>query len=109
VTGVRTKTAARSNATCLPLPLGSGAPGNWQTAALRTDQGILVDDRLQTSDPSIYSAGDVAQVFDPFSKYVLDSLWGLARGRGRWRGQTWPGERPAIVNRSPSTSHAWPA
>ncbi|HEY5574355.1 MAG TPA: FAD-dependent oxidoreductase [Anaerolineales bacterium] len=57
------------------------------TAGLKTDRGILVDERLQTSHPDIFAAGDVAQVYDPFTeKYVLDSLWGPAREQGRMAG-----------------------
>jgi 3-phenylpropionate/trans-cinnamate dioxygenase ferredoxin reductase subunit len=35
-------------------------------AALSIDNGILVDERLQTSVPSIFAAGDVANVAHPF-------------------------------------------
>lgn len=50
-----------------------------EAAGLRIDKGILVDDRMQTSQADIYAAGDVAQVFDPsLGRAIIDSLWGPA-------------------------------
>ena len=50
---------------------------------LEIDRGILVDEFLQTSAKDIFAAGDVAQVYDPFTgKSILDSLWGPARSQG---------------------------
>jgi len=60
---------------------------------IQTDRGIIVNERLQTSEPDIYAAGDVAQVYDPVSgSYVLDSLWGLARNQGTVAGLNMAGE-----------------
>ncbi len=51
--------------------------------SLEIDRGILVDEFLQTSTKDIFAAGDVAQVYDPFTgKSILDSLWGPARSQG---------------------------
>jgi len=36
-----------------------------QSAGLKTDSGILVDEFLRTGDPSIYAAGDAANFFNP--------------------------------------------
>jgi len=36
-----------------------------QSAGVETDNGILVDEFLRTSDPAIYAAGDVANFFNP--------------------------------------------
>ena len=56
-------------------------------AGIKTDRGILVDQYLRTSAPDIFAAGDVAQVYDPFSgKSSLDSLWGPARDQGTTAG-----------------------
>ena len=64
-----------------------------KAAGLRVDRGILVNECLQTSDPDIFAAGDVAQVFDPFSgKSILDSLWGPAREQGRIAGLNMAGQ-----------------
>lgn len=53
-------------------------------SGLACERGILVNEYMQTSQPDIYAAGDVAQVFDPASgKHLLDSLWNPAREQGR--------------------------
>jgi NADPH-dependent 2,4-dienoyl-CoA reductase/sulfur reductase-like enzyme len=56
-------------------------------AGLRVDRGICVDERLQTSHPDIFAAGDAAQVFDPYSgQSVVDTLWSTARQQGHAAG-----------------------
>lgn len=63
-----------------------------QTSGLQTERGILVDEFMQTSDPNIFAAGDVAQVYDIRSgNYVLDSLWGPAREQGTVAGYNMSG------------------
>jgi len=55
---------------------------------LKMDRGILVNGNLQTSQPGVFAAGDVAQVFDPLTGgYVLDTLWGPAREQGTIAGK----------------------
>lgn len=52
-------------------------------AGLRTQRGVLVDSNLRTSQPDIFAAGDVAQIYDPYSgEYLLDSLWRPAIEQG---------------------------
>jgi len=64
-----------------------------ESAGIKTDRGILVDEKLATSYKDIYAAGDVAQAYDPVSgSYVLDSLWGLARSQGTTAGLNMAGE-----------------
>jgi NAD(P)H-nitrite reductase large subunit len=71
-------------------------------AGLATDRGILVNEYLQTDDPNIYAAGDVAQVFDPRSgRSVLDSLWGAARGQGYAAGLNMAGEQKPYIKPVP--------
>jgi NADPH-dependent 2,4-dienoyl-CoA reductase/sulfur reductase-like enzyme len=65
-----------------------------EKAGLKTDRGILVNECLQTSEEDIFAAGDVAQVYDPFTgKYVLDSLWGPARDQGHVAGLNMAGNK----------------
>lgn len=65
-------------------------------AGLEVERGILVNEYLQTNDPVIYAAGDVAQVYDPATgKSVLDSLWGPARQQGYAAGLNMAGKRTA--------------
>lgn len=73
-----------------------------RTADLALDRGILVNEYLQTNDPDIYAAGDVAQVYDPLSgRSVLDSLWGPAREQGYAAGLNMAGGRKAYVKMVP--------
>ncbi len=65
-------------------------------AGLEVDRGILVNEYMQTNDPDIFAAGDVAQVYDPVSgQSVLDSLWGPAREQGRAAGLNMAGRQTA--------------
>jgi 3-phenylpropionate/trans-cinnamate dioxygenase ferredoxin reductase subunit len=51
-------------------------------AGLKTDNGILVDQRLATSAPHVYAAGDVANVWHPFyGRAVRVEHWANARGQ----------------------------
>ena len=67
-------------------------------SALHTDRGILVNEYMQTSDPSIFAAGDVAQVYDPWSqRSVIDSLWSPARDQGTVAGLNMAGRKRMYV------------
>ena len=71
-------------------------------AGLETDRGILVNEYLQTSDLNIYAAGDVAQVYDPFSKRsVIESLWNPAREQGSAAGLNMAGRRKVYIKSAP--------
>jgi NAD(P)H-nitrite reductase large subunit len=63
-------------------------------AALEVDRGILVDEYMQTNDPNIFAAGDVAQVYDPLLKRsVIESLWTPSREQGTTAGLNMAGRR----------------
>ena len=67
-------------------------------AGLVVDRGILVNEFMQTNDPDIFAAGDVAQVYDPVSgQAVLDSLWAPARQQGQTAGLNMAGQKTAYV------------
>ncbi|MGB7875453.1 MAG: FAD-dependent oxidoreductase [Anaerolineales bacterium] len=71
-------------------------------AGLAIDRGILANEYLQSSNPDIYVAGDVAQIYDPLSKRsIIDSLWGLAREQGYTAGLNMAGKRTAYVKKIP--------
>jgi NAD(P)H-nitrite reductase large subunit len=72
------------------------------SAGLKTERGILVNEYLQTSTPDIYAAGDVAQVYDPYSgKSVVDSLWGPARLQGHAAGLNMTGVATPYIKAVP--------
>ncbi len=71
-------------------------------AGLHIDRGILVNEYLQTNDPDIFAAGDVAQVYDPMSgRSVLDSLWNPARQQGHVAGLNLAGKTTAYLKAPP--------
>ena len=71
-------------------------------AGFAIDRGILANEYLQTSDPDIYVAGDVAQVYDPLSKRsIIDSLWGPAREQGYTAGLNMAGKQTAYIKKIP--------
>ena len=69
-----------------------------KTAGLATERGVLVDEFMQTNQPDIFAAGDVAQVFDPLTgRSVVDSLWNPARGQGYTAGLNMAGDRKVYI------------
>jgi nitrite reductase (NADH) large subunit len=75
-----------------------------QISGLAVGRGVLVNDRLQTSNPDVFAAGDVAQVIDnDHPDGLLESLWSPAILQGQVAGlnmvgQTSPLCRPTAVN-----------
>ncbi|HUJ08147.1 MAG TPA: FAD-dependent oxidoreductase [Streptosporangiaceae bacterium] len=63
--------------------VGIGITPNTELAAsagLRVDDGVVADQRLGTSDPAIYAAGDVASAFHPhYGKHLRVEHWANAR------------------------------
>jgi NAD(P)H-nitrite reductase large subunit len=56
-------------------------------AGLRVDRGVLTTDLLQTSEPDVFAAGDVAQVGSLAGETgALDTLWASALAQGRVAG-----------------------
>lgn len=73
-----------------------------QNTDLALDRGILVNEHLQTNDPDIFAAGDVAQAYDPLSgRSVLDSLWNPARDQGHVAGLNMAGRKTAYLKSPP--------
>jgi 3-phenylpropionate/trans-cinnamate dioxygenase ferredoxin reductase subunit len=62
--------------------LPSTEPGSG--AGLETDNGIVVDARLCTSDPHVFAAGDVANAYHPvLGRHVRVEHWDNAIAQGR--------------------------
>ncbi len=65
-----------------------------QQAGLKVDNGIVVNEHLQSSHPDIYAAGDVANYLDPiFGKRRRVEHWGHAEYSGQLAGQNMAGAR----------------
>ena len=62
-------------------------PGLVKNLPVNQDRGILVNPYLQTNIPTLFAAGDVAQVYDRWTEdYHLDILWPSAINEGRAAG-----------------------
>ncbi|HEU5111881.1 MAG TPA: FAD-dependent oxidoreductase, partial [Acidimicrobiia bacterium] len=57
--------------------------GLGEAAGLKVENGIVVDDRLRTSDPHIWAAGDVASYPDQNAGRVRIEHWVLAQRQGQ--------------------------
>lgn len=66
-----------------------------ETAGVKIDDGILVDEGYRTSVPGIYAAGDVAARFDPqLNTYVREEHWNSAQAQGAAAAQSMLGLPP---------------
>jgi NAD(P)H-nitrite reductase large subunit len=94
VTGVLTKDGTVIKCSIAAFAIGIRPRKHLaESAGIETDRGILVNEYLQTNIPDIFAAGDVAQVYDPFSgKAILDSLWWPARLQGHTAGLNMTGQ-----------------
>lgn len=67
-----------------------------QQAGLKVDNGVVVNERLESSHPDVYAAGDVASYLDPvFGKRRRVEHWGHAEYSGQLAGQNMAGARNA--------------
>lgn len=93
VEAVFTKDGRRLAADLVAAAVGIRARCELAAASgIKTGRGIQVDEQLRTSQADIFAAGDVAEVFDPFTQhFVQDSLWAPARDQGRAAGANMAG------------------
>ena len=57
--------------------------GLVETAGLKIDNGVVVDERLETSAPGVFAAGDVANAWNPFYGHTLRvEHWANALNQG---------------------------
>jgi 3-phenylpropionate/trans-cinnamate dioxygenase ferredoxin reductase subunit len=66
-----------------------------EAAGLRTDNGILVDEHLTTSDPDVFAAGDVANAMHPLlGRRVRVEHWDTAIEQGKTAAHAMLGHEP---------------
>jgi 3-phenylpropionate/trans-cinnamate dioxygenase ferredoxin reductase subunit len=82
----RVRTASGRVVECDFVVVGAGAVPNVELAreaGLDTDNGILVDERLESSVPGVFAAGDVASHLHPFyERRVRVEHWSNALNQG---------------------------
>ena len=89
VSEIRSDQVVLDDGTTLPADLvviGAGViprTGLAEEAGLDVDNGVVVDDRLRTSDPNIWAAGDVAMYPDQNAGRVRIEHWVLAQRQGQ--------------------------
>src|SRR5438270_860966 len=90
-------TASGKELPCDFVCIGAGIVPNIELAkeaGLEIDNGIVVDQYLQSSHPDIYAGGDVASYWDPlFGKRRRVEHWGHAEYCGQLAGQNMVGAR----------------
>ena len=103
VNGIRLVSGKNLPCTLLAYAIGIKARIDLaKQSDLMVERGILVNEYLQTNDPDIYAAGDVAQVYDPMTGHsVMDSLWAPARQQGHAAGLNMAGQKTAYVKSPP--------
>jgi 3-phenylpropionate/trans-cinnamate dioxygenase ferredoxin reductase component len=70
-------------------------------AGLRVDDGVVVDEHLQTSDPDVFAAGDVASAFHPlFGRHLRVEHWANALNQPKTAAKTMFGH-DAVYDRVP--------
>ena len=86
------------------LVVGIGVAPNValaEAAGLQTDNGILVDEHLATSDPDVFAAGDVANELHPaLGRRIRVEHWDTAIEQGRTAARSMLGQ-DAIYDRLP--------
>ena len=95
VAGVRTKDGHQIPCDLVAVAIGIRPRTELAVkSGIEVERGILVNEYLEASAPDVYAAGDVAQVYDPFTRNsVVDSLWGPAREQGSTAGMNMSGKR----------------
>ncbi|HKX75863.1 MAG TPA: FAD-dependent oxidoreductase [Acidimicrobiia bacterium] len=68
-----------------------------EAAGLEVDDGVVVDDRLRTSDPHIWAVGDVARYPGPDGQRVRIEHWVLAERQGQTAARNMLGEDLAFT------------
>jgi 3-phenylpropionate/trans-cinnamate dioxygenase ferredoxin reductase subunit len=82
----RVQLAGGATLECDLVVVGVGVVPNVELASaagLAVDNGVLTDERLRTSDPRVFAAGDVAAAWHPhYGSRLRVEHWANARGQG---------------------------
>jgi 3-phenylpropionate/trans-cinnamate dioxygenase ferredoxin reductase component len=102
VTGVRLGDGTRLGADLVLVGVGiTPTTGLADDAGLAVGNGVTVNEHLQTSDPAIYAAGDVANAYHPrLGRQLRVEHWANARRQGATAARSMLGQ-PALYDRLP--------
>jgi len=74
-------------------------------AGIETNRGVLVNERMETSDPHIYAAGDIAEAFDlVVEEKRVNAIWPVANRQGRVAGINMAGGEKSFDGEFPQNS-----
>jgi 3-phenylpropionate/trans-cinnamate dioxygenase ferredoxin reductase component len=84
VTGVILSDETRIDADMIIVGIGAVPRTELAAAAgLKINNGIVVDEKLRTSDPDIFAAGDIAHAYSPrLGRHIRVEHWANARRQG---------------------------
>jgi 3-phenylpropionate/trans-cinnamate dioxygenase ferredoxin reductase subunit len=84
VTGVILSDETRIDADMIIVGIGAVPRTELAAAAgLKINNGIVVDEKLRTSDPDIFAAGDIAHTYNPrLGRHIRVEHWANARRQG---------------------------
>ncbi len=84
---------------CPLVVVGKGVKPNIELikeSGIKHDEGILVNEYLQTNVPNIYAAGDIAQTYDPIlEEPAVNAIWPNAIEQGMIAGENALGDKKA--------------
>lgn len=84
---------------CPLIVVGKGVKPNVELlegSGIKFDEGIRVNEYMQTNIPNIYAAGDIAQTYDPIlDRPAVNALWPNAIEQGMAAAQNILGEKKA--------------
>ena len=94
VTGVRTSDGTVHEASLVLVGVGIRPNTDLaDKAGLEVDNGIVVDELLQSADPDVYAAGDVANAFHPlYGARLRVEHWANAANQGAAAGRSMAGK-----------------
>jgi 3-phenylpropionate/trans-cinnamate dioxygenase ferredoxin reductase component len=73
-----------------------------EKAGIKTEKGVVVNEYLETSDPNIYAAGDIARFYSPiFKRYLRLEHVDVAQKHGGIAGQNMTGKKKTSFNEPP--------
>jgi 3-phenylpropionate/trans-cinnamate dioxygenase ferredoxin reductase component len=84
---------ARASGT-LPDTYDRAVPGFGRAAGLNVDNGIIVGERLESSAPDVFAAGDAARAWSPFyQEHIRVEHWANALNQGPAAARSMLGDR----------------